>query len=83
MNAVCCTLYPIFGSLHYRYKSLHFFTGIIESDDIKAITDEIDKAVVFSNQASSLVDSVKVKYKIKPSPSAKVNDDYCLLEFMK
>lgn len=48
--------------------------GIIESDDIKAITDEIDKAVVYSNQASSLVEEVKVKYKIKPSPSAKVSD---------
>ena len=66
--------------MHYRYTSLHFFTGIIESDDIKAITDEIDKAVVFSNQASSLVDSVKVKYKIKPSPSAKVKDDNYLVE---
>ena len=41
-------------------------TGIIESDDIKAITDEIDRAVNFSNSASSLVESVKGRYKKKP-----------------
>lgn len=42
-------------------------TGIIESDDIKAITDEIDRAVTYSNHASSLVETVKGKYKRRPS----------------
>ena len=55
----------------YTY-SIYFITiaGIIESDDIKAITDEIDRAVNYSNQASSLVETVKGKYKRKPG-----NDD--------
>lgn len=54
-------------------ESLGLCLGIIESDDIKAVTDEIDRAVVFSNQASSLVDSVKGKYKSKAGSSSKVS----------
>lgn len=51
-----------------------FVLGIIESDDIKAITDEIDRAVLYSNQASSLVESVKGKYKNKtPQGSQRVS----------
>ncbi|CAF0842281.1 unnamed protein product [Brachionus calyciflorus] len=41
----------------------HWFreTGIIESDDIKQIQQEIDKAIDFSKKASQLVDKIKRK----------------------
>ena len=37
--------------------------GIIESDDIKKIQQEIDKAVDFSKKASELVENIKRKAK--------------------
>lgn len=55
---------------------VNYFIGIIESDDIKAITDEIDRAINYSQRASSLVDTVKNKYSSKGS-----NKVYQLLLF--
>lgn len=55
----------------YDYYYLHSLTaGIIESDDIKAITDEIDHAISFSNSASSLVESIKGKHNKKSKQAA-------------
>ncbi|KAF6019954.1 VWA3A [Bugula neritina] len=58
---------------HVTGGRFHWFreTGIIESDDIKEITNEIDRAVTFSNQASSLVETVKSRYKDKSGTSQK------------
>jgi len=53
-------------------RKLSLLAGIIESDDIKEITNEIDRAVTFSNQASSLVETVKSRYKDKSGTSQKV-----------
>ena len=47
------------------YILLVFFcTGIIESDDIAAITQEIDRGLNFSKKCAMLVDSIKKKYNL-------------------
>ena len=40
-------------------------TGIIESDDIKLLQNEIDKACQFSEQAANLVETIKSKRRIR------------------
>lgn len=52
--------------------------GIIESDDIKAITDEIDRAITYSNNASSLVESVRGKYKGKKNTKVTITQTLLL-----
>jgi len=38
--------------------------GIIESDDIALLSQEVDKAINFSKKCAMLVDSVKKKYNL-------------------
>ena len=40
------------------------FAGIIESDDIALLSQEVDKALNFSKKCAMLVDSVKKKYNL-------------------
>lgn len=49
---------------HCTGGRFHWFreTGIIESDDIRLIMSEIDKAVNFSRRAKTLIDAVRSKY---------------------
>ena len=51
-------------------------TGIIESDDIKLLQNEIEKACQFSEQAASLVEAIKQKRRIReaenPNTSSKM-----------
>lgn len=48
-------------------------TGIIESDDIKLLQNEIDKACQFSEQAANLVDIVKSKRRQREAENSQVN----------
>ena len=42
-------------------------TGIIESDDIKLLQNEIEKACQFSEQAANLVETIKSKRRVRES----------------
>lgn len=46
-------------------------TGIIESDDIKLLQNEIEKACQFSEQAANLVEIVKSKRRVRENLSSK------------
>lgn len=47
-------------------------TGIIESDDIKLLQNEIEKACQFSEQAANLVEIIKSKRRVRETTSSKV-----------
>ncbi|KAI0236056.1 von Willebrand factor A domain-containing protein 3A [Lamellibrachia satsuma] len=51
---------------HCTGGRFHWFreTGIIESDDIALLSQEVDKAINFSKKCAMLVDSVKKKYNL-------------------
>ncbi|CAH1794480.1 unnamed protein product [Owenia fusiformis] len=71
---------------HCTGGRFHWFreTGIIESDDITALTNEVDKAINFSRKCSMLVEQVKKKYpkcyddryfeELRPLPSSRVSN---------
>ncbi|KAK2189215.1 hypothetical protein NP493_113g03015 [Ridgeia piscesae] len=52
---------------HCTAGRFHWFreTGIIESDDIALLSQEVDKAINFSKKCAMLVDSVKKKYNLQ------------------
>lgn len=56
---------------HVASGRFHWFreTGIIESDDIRSVSSEIERAVSYSQKCAMLVDTVKSKYKNKQGSS--------------